>query len=198
MARLSPPLMSPTQTWVTQLQVPVGSFLAFILPLWPALNHYCSNTHLPFPHILLPDSYGNLLINLSTQFHWPVMTPTLPIKMAPRWRLHCLNQPHTIPALSCWNIIFPVLAPMNPYLLGRMWYQLTAFALHSMPDQIQTSSRHTLELSSTTMFTLTFAPSHHLNWLLVTDSLTNCHTTSHNHHINSALTPWCQPSLPHG
>ncbi len=56
MAGLSPPLMSPTQTWVTQLQVPVGSFLASICPVQPALNHYCSNTHLPFPHVLLPDS----------------------------------------------------------------------------------------------------------------------------------------------
>ena len=100
MAGLSPPLMSPTQTWVTWLQVPVGSFLASICPVWPALNHYCSNTHLPFPHILLPDSYGNLLIDLSTQFHWPATAPISPIKMAPRWQLHQLNQPHTIPALS--------------------------------------------------------------------------------------------------
>jgi hypothetical protein len=82
--RLSPPPMSPTKTWVTRLQVSVGSFLASICPVRPALNHCCSNTHLPLPHVLLPDSYENLLVDLSTQFHWPAMTPTFLIKMAPR------------------------------------------------------------------------------------------------------------------
>ncbi len=135
-AGLSPPSMSPTQTLVTRSQVSVGSFLASICPVRPALHHFCSNTHLPFPHVLLPDSYGNLLIDLSTQFHWPAMTHTLPIKTAPRWHLHCLNQPHTLPALSCWNIISTMLAPMKPYSLVRTWYQLMAFALHSMPVQI--------------------------------------------------------------
>jgi hypothetical protein len=73
-------------------------------------------------------------------------------------------------------------------LVGSDVISLMAFALHSMPAQIKTSSRHTLESNSTTMVTLTFAPSHHSNLFVATGSLTNCHTASHNHHINSVST----------
>ncbi len=181
MAGLSPPPMSPTQTWGTQSQVPVGSFLASICPVRPALNHFCSNTHLPFPHVLLPDSYGNLLIDQSTQFHWPATTHTLPIKTAPRWQLHCLNQPHTLPAQHyhveisyppCW------LQWNHTRWFGRdiSWWPLPCIQCLSifkhLPDILRNQIQLRWSLLHLSRFTIWIRPLPRLHWLIVIPPLT--------------------------
>ncbi len=67
-----------------------------------------------------------------------------------------------------------------------------------MLAQTWTSSKHILESNSTMMATHIFVLSLHPNLSVVLALLTNCHITSHNHHTNSALMPWCPLTLPRG
>ncbi len=179
-------------------QVLVNSSLASICHAPLTVKPCCSNTPLWFPLVHFLDSYRNLLMGLSIQFHWPAMSPVLQLGMDPQWQLHCLNQPHTVPAAYTWNIIFTVLAPITPYWFNWMWYWLMAHALHSMRGQTRTSSKHILKSNSTMMATHILVLSLHLNLSGVLALLINWHIASHNHHTNSALTLWCLLTLLRG
>ncbi len=56
--------------------------------------------------------------SLSIQFHWPTMTPVLHLRKDPWWQLHCLNQPHTVPAAYTWNITIHRAGSNNSILFG--------------------------------------------------------------------------------